>query len=130
VSNIGWKGNNMGLAWFLKDISSHRAYFKFLPRKHSEIPLSPHLSKIGKLEKIVLNDTSGESSAELFELFSLREMKKDWALSQLPIHVNKSITGKYLDTPSSDLLLPPKMIELLEEIHSIRSLLLKQMEGK
>jgi hypothetical protein len=126
----GWRVDEMGLAWFLKDTGSAAGYFKFLPRNNLEHTEKAYSLKIESLEKSLLNNSSSNLVDDIMELLSLREKNKDWLLSQLPDYISNSLENNHLKTPPSNLLLSPKTIELLVEIYKTRSRLLEQLGGK
>ena len=128
----GWMVSEMGLTWFFlyPDIDSPQGYFKFLPRNGLEIAGKFPSSKIENLEQSLLNDNSSNLAVDLLKLLSLREVHKDWRLSQLPNYIGNSLDNNYLETPSSDLLLSPNTVELLVEIHRTRLRLEGKIGGK
>ncbi len=120
----------MGLAWWLPDIESPREYFKFLPRNDESTGLSPSKKEIIGLEKKLLSDFDDGSASHLaFEIIRIREQQKDWLLSQLQEYVKSSLNhSNFLRCPPSADLISPLAIELIEDMHKIRSVLLEKLQ--
>ena len=121
----------MGLAWWLPDSLSPRGYLKFLPRLDETAGLEPSKSEIISLEDSLLaNPDDGSAGHLAIELIRLREQEKDWLLNQLPTFIHSSLNGsRHLHGPPSVELISPQVIELVEEIHSIRSSILEKLAG-
>tara|TARA_B110000014_G_C20068576_1_gene557051 strand:+ start:95 stop:460 length:366 start_codon:yes stop_codon:yes gene_type:complete len=121
----------MGLMWWLPDSQSFRGYFKFLPRNDESVGLEPSKTEIIGLERSLLsNPDDGSANHLAFELIRIREQQKDWLLNQLPTYVHSSLNGsKHLHSPPSVELISPLLIELIEEVHLIRSLLEAKISG-
>ena len=118
----------MGMAWFIGDTGSYKQYFLFLPSK-PETEARPKLDRIASLEKKILDNPSNQSPVDFQQLIEARENQKNWILSQLPIYIDKSISGPRFKSLNTEDIISPDLLHIFEQLYDLRCKIMKKLEG-
>jgi len=119
----------LGFAWRMPEGESLESYFHFYHYPNNPNSPKPMISEILHEEKILLSeDSSVSKTSSVIDLIKLRELEKDWNLSELSLVIEDYLShSKYLKCPPAHHLLPPSVITLLGRFYEIRTRVIEKL---
>jgi hypothetical protein len=118
----------MGLAWRLPPEPTFEDFFLFLPRKHIASATNGQLATIQRSERALQLSTCNTSEAHELLNAHLAQLHQGMADLQLIEEQMFPKHSHWMASATEDLL-PPSLLEALEELHATYKALLQRLEA-